>query len=156
VLFGAHLRVGEVCGLNRGDYFPEDGTLRVSRQYTDTGRRELRKTKTAQAKTVTLLRPAQEALDAHLRDHPDGRGLDPMFAGERASRVNSASIPKAVGEGMRGDRYRGVPPSCSATRWPDPGGPIWSQSAQDPGTGRSRTRDGSDEVLARLDGAGPS
>lgn len=90
VIFGAHLRVAEACGLNLSDY--QDGTLSVVRQYTDKGgRRELAPTKTGQHKRVTLLTPARLALEAHLEGN-EGYSWDPMFRGPRGHRLNAAWV----------------------------------------------------------------
>lgn len=94
VLFGAHLRLGELCGLHRGDYSPSAGTLLVERQLTASdGRVSERKTKTGQVKTVALPAPAVAALEAYLAEHPSQQG-DPMFHGPRG-RLTAQWLRKA-------------------------------------------------------------
>lgn len=87
VLYGAHLRIGEVCGLNYSDY--KDGTLTVVRQYSDAGKRMIRKTKTQNHKTVALPPTARAALDAYVKEHP-ALPLTPLFPGPRSDRMNAA------------------------------------------------------------------
>ncbi|TDW50983.1 site-specific recombinase XerD [Curtobacterium sp. PhB42] len=82
-LFGAHLRLGELCGLHRGDYSPSAGTLLVERQIAaGDGKVRERKTKTGQVKTVALPTAAVAALEAYIGEHPARPG-DPMFYGPR-------------------------------------------------------------------------
>ncbi|WIB64384.1 site-specific integrase [Curtobacterium sp. MCBD17_040] len=93
-IFGAHLRIGEVCGLHRGDYDPIAGTLLVERQMTDSdGTRSERGTKTGQVKTVALPAPTIAALEAYISDHP-ALPRQPMFQGPRG-RLNSQWLRKA-------------------------------------------------------------
>lgn len=83
VLFGAHLRLGELCGLHRGDYSPADGSLLVERQLTASdGRVQERRTKTGQTKKVRLPAPAVAALEAYILEHP-ALPYEPMFQGPR-------------------------------------------------------------------------
>lgn len=83
VLFGAHLRLGELCGLHRGDYDPATGKLLVERQLTASdGTVGERGTKTGQVKTLLLLAPTIAALNAYIEDHPAFPSA-PMFYGPR-------------------------------------------------------------------------
>jgi integrase len=94
VMFGAHLRLGELCGLHRGDYDPEAGTLLVERQLTAAdGRVQERKTKTGQVKTVSLPRATTATLLAYIEDHP-ALPYEPMFRGPRG-RLTAQWLRKA-------------------------------------------------------------
>jgi integrase len=65
--FGAHLRVGELVGLQRGDYNPKTGLLRVERQVQEVrGGVQTSTTKTGKAKAVTVLEPVRSRLDSYL------------------------------------------------------------------------------------------
>lgn len=94
VLFGAHLRVAEVAGLNLGDYDPATKTLNVVRQYASNGPRALTPTKTGNHKKVRLLAPAVAALEAHLAE-TTGKPWDPMFRGVSGARMAPRIIQDA-------------------------------------------------------------
>lgn len=94
VMFGAHLRVAEVAGLNRGDYDPTTKSLNVVRQYASNGPRALTPTKTGSHKRVKLLAPAVAALEAHLAD-TSGLPYDAMFRGVSGARMAPRVIQDA-------------------------------------------------------------
>lgn len=91
-MFGAHLRLGELCGLNVGDLDLEAKTLTVVRQSQEIkGGTVLRATKTGNHKTVTLLAPAVVALKAHMKGRhaaPD----DPLFLGPKGGRLSRGYV----------------------------------------------------------------
>ncbi|MDP4333567.1 tyrosine-type recombinase/integrase [Curtobacterium sp. A7_M15] len=93
-MFAAHLRVSEVCGINREDYDRATGILHVRRQYVSHGPRSLGPTKTGAVKKVRLLAPGRAALEAHL-DSTEGQGWQAMFHGPRGHRMNPRSIQDA-------------------------------------------------------------
>jgi integrase len=65
--FGAHLRVGELVGLQRRDYNAKTGLLRVERQVQEVrGGLQTSTTKTGKAKAVTLLEPVRGMLNSHV------------------------------------------------------------------------------------------
>ncbi|GAA3013642.1 site-specific integrase [Microbacterium aurantiacum] len=65
VMFGAHLRLGELVALQRGDY--ADGVLKVERQTTLVdGKPITTKTKTGNARTVALPPTIAAKVEAHL------------------------------------------------------------------------------------------
>ncbi|MCP2636773.1 site-specific integrase [Microbacterium sp. HD4P20] len=79
VMFGAHLRLGELVGLQRGDFDAEAATLRVERQVIDVnGRRLTTPTKTGQARTVALPPSTAAMLKAHI-SATKGAAKSPMF-----------------------------------------------------------------------------
>lgn len=92
VMFGAHLRLGELAGLQRGDFDAEAGTLRVERQHvTLKGQLLITATKTGQARTVTLPPSTRALLSAHLHG-TNGSATEPIFidrTGESSLRPNA-------------------------------------------------------------------
>lgn len=77
VMFGAHLRLGELVALQRGDY--ADGVLRVERQTTlVNGKPVTTATKTGNARKVVLPPSIAAELDAHLA-HSRGFAKAPLF-----------------------------------------------------------------------------
>ncbi|WP_197517312.1 tyrosine-type recombinase/integrase [Microbacterium karelineae] len=108
VKFGAHLRLGELLALQRGDFDAEHGTLRVERQaVTVGGAVKITPTKTGESRTITL--PPSTA--AILRDHlaaptrfhdddaqPAGAGRfpkSPMFVGRNGNPFTRGSLQNA-------------------------------------------------------------
>ncbi|MFD4957398.1 tyrosine-type recombinase/integrase [Microbacterium sp. NPDC058389] len=93
VAYGAHLRLGELIGLQRGDFDADAGTLRVERQVVTVKREVLTtKTKTGQARTVALPPSTRDLLTMHLAA-TRGSAKSPMFVdanGERALTRNAA------------------------------------------------------------------
>jgi integrase len=88
VAMGAHLRVGELLGLNRGDLDAETGKLTVERQTQQVrGGLLIRETKTGKAKTVKLPRQALEAAVAYIESHPAPDNA-PMFTGPKGRRLS--------------------------------------------------------------------
>lgn len=94
VAFSGHLRIGEVCGLNRGDYDVSTGRLTVERQAATTGPTGLDDTKTGNARTVKLLTVGCEVLDKWVAEHPM-LPKAPLFVGTKGVRVNRAHIRNA-------------------------------------------------------------
>jgi len=92
--FGAHLRLGELCGLNRGDADLSAGTLTVTRQsQVVRGGTVLRDTKTRQQRTVAILEPALSMLRAHIEKNP-ALPHAPLFCGERGFRISRGTITR--------------------------------------------------------------
>jgi integrase len=93
VTLGAQLRLGEVCGLNRGDYDDKTGVLTVERQAQRVRGEgvQLRETKTGSKKAVKLPTQAQEAARTHLQS-VTGFPLDPMFRGPKGGRLTSSYL----------------------------------------------------------------
>jgi len=80
VTFWAHLRLGEVVALRRGDVDSDAGTLHVQRQEVETDNGPLETPpKAASVRTVSLPAPAIDALAEHLaiatRASPPGARL---------------------------------------------------------------------------------
>jgi integrase len=87
VALGAHTRLGELCGLNRGDLDLEAGTLVVQRQVQDVpGGLQIRKTKTGKVRTVKLPTVALEAARHHVKANPSLPSA-PLFIGPRGGRL---------------------------------------------------------------------
>jgi len=109
VLFGAHLRVAEVAGLNRGDYDPKTKTktLNVVRQYASNGPRALTPTKTGNHKRVKLLAPAVAALEAHLAS-TTGAPFSPMFTGVSGARMAPRIIQDAFAKARTAAGHPGM------------------------------------------------
>lgn len=84
VAYGAHLRVGELCGLNVGDYDPKTEQLTVRRQADPNG--NLVPTKTGNVKTVRPLGVGLDALKSHLATR-SAIGAAAMFPGARGGRI---------------------------------------------------------------------
>lgn len=88
VMFGAHLRLGELVALQRGDY--ADGLLRVERQTIRVrGEFITTPTKTGNARSVALPPRIAAEVEAHLTA-TSGFGKSPMF-------------PRFDGEGITGN-----------------------------------------------------
>jgi integrase len=97
VAFSAHLRIGEVCGLDRRDYEASTGHLRVERQASTTGPTGLDQTKTGNARRVKLLKVGRDALDGWIT----ARAMlptAPLFVGVKGRRVNRDHIRDAWDE----------------------------------------------------------
>jgi integrase len=94
VMYSAALRLGELCGLNRGDYEVVSGRFFVQRQDSGIGGRTLTQTKTGTTKRVTLMEVGRTALDTHVRAHPMLPDA-PMFTGPRGGRIAPGTIRRA-------------------------------------------------------------
>jgi integrase len=69
--FGAHLRLGEIVALRRGDLDLESGVLRVERQIQNVGGRAVTmKTKTGNSRRVALLPMVVDKMTEYLQEHP--------------------------------------------------------------------------------------
>lgn len=85
VLYGAHLRIGELCGLEWRDWDAKTGTLRVERQITGDATSPT-PPKTGRGKSVVVLEPAAQALAAQRAERP-GVGTAAIFPGAHADRL---------------------------------------------------------------------
>jgi integrase len=91
-MFGAHLRLGELCGLNAGDFDPKTGRLTVERQAIPSkGGVELRPTKTGAIKTVQVLEPALSMLRDYVASRP-AHPKAPMFTGPMGGRITRSAV----------------------------------------------------------------
>ncbi|MCI9856788.1 tyrosine-type recombinase/integrase [Microbacterium proteolyticum] len=91
VAFSGHLRIGEVCGLNRADYDAAKGHLRIERQAANAGPVGLTDTKTGNRRTIKLLAPGQAALDEWIAAHPM-LPTAPLFVGTKGGRINRVHL----------------------------------------------------------------
>lgn len=93
VALGAHVRLGELVGLNVGDVDLESGTIRIERQAQQVRGQGLiiRETKTKSKRTIKLLAPALDALAAHLADNDDPADA-PLFRGPKGGRLTPTYI----------------------------------------------------------------
>lgn len=92
VMFGAHLRIGELAGLNLGDWNPKTQVLTVERQAQETrGGLTLRPTKTGNRRAITPLQPALEAVQRATAGRTDGPDA-PMFRGPKGGRLSAAYV----------------------------------------------------------------
>jgi len=79
VMFGGHLRLGELVALQRADFDPIAESLTVERQAVDVGGEvQITPTKTGHSRTVTLPPSVALMLAAHLAGKT-GFGRSPMF-----------------------------------------------------------------------------
>jgi integrase len=85
VTFSAHLRIGELVGLNASDYDVDSGILLVARQYAG------QPTKTGSRKRIKMLREGRDALRDDLRAHPRV-GEAPMFVDARGRRLSASQL----------------------------------------------------------------
>lgn len=93
VMFGAHLRIGEVVALRRGDY--ADGLLRVERQTIRVrGEFITTPTKTGNARTVALPPRIASELDAFLGAAP-GSSRAPMFPRADGEAITANALGQA-------------------------------------------------------------
>lgn len=94
VLFSGHLRIGELCGLNRRNYDAKTGILTVDHQASLMGGSSTTKTKTKNVKEVKLLTPGMDALAGYMEKNilfPTA----PLFAGPKGTRLTRAWVRKA-------------------------------------------------------------
>lgn len=93
VMFGAHLRIGEVVALRRGDY--ANGLLRVERQTIRVrGEFITTSTKTGNARTVALPPRIADELDAYLKA-TSGFGKAPMFPRADGEAITANALGQA-------------------------------------------------------------
>ena len=91
VALSGHLRIGEVCGLERQDYNPMTGKLTIERQLSVVGPKRTTGTKTDTVRTVKMLAPGIEALNTWLESRPMLPGA-PIFTGPKGGRIDRARI----------------------------------------------------------------
>ncbi|CAN5317390.1 hypothetical protein BH09ACT5_BH09ACT5_01300 [soil metagenome] len=94
VAFSAHLRLGEIVGLNRGDFDPESGKLTISRQVSPVGGTHLKNTKTNNVRVITPMEPGLTVL----REYVAGRAQlpsAPLFVGVRGDRLARGVLSSA-------------------------------------------------------------
>lgn len=93
LLFGAHLRVGELCGLNRRDVGVDKATVTVSRQAQRLPQEGvvLTPTKTGTTRTIVMLKPARELIAAHIADHPMVPN-SPLFINRDGQRLSARAV----------------------------------------------------------------
>jgi len=91
VALSGHLRIGEVCGLSRGDFNAATGRLRIERQLSLVGPKRLAETKTGNQRGLILLKPGWDALEAWIAAHPMLPSA-PLFTGPKGGRIDRARI----------------------------------------------------------------
>jgi integrase len=90
--FGAHLRLSELCGLNRGDIDLKTMTVLVERQAQQTpGGLQIRATKTSNSKTIRLLSLAHKDAEALLKASIGPKDA-PLLTGAKGGRINAGVI----------------------------------------------------------------
>jgi integrase len=87
MLFSAHVRLGELIGLNAADYDATSGIVHVTK--SDTG-----PTKTGQEKHVRLLQRGVDAMTDYLSEQPR-IGNAPLFSGPKGGRLPRATLRSA-------------------------------------------------------------
>jgi integrase len=93
VMFGAHLRLGELVALQRGDY--ADGVLKVERQTTlVNGKPITTKTKTGNARTVALPPRIAAEVEEHLAASK-GFARAPMFLRSDGEPITNHALGQA-------------------------------------------------------------
>lgn len=88
IMFSAHLRLGELIGLNVNDYVRKTNLITVERQVTGLG--FTTDTKTGQHKTIHLLSPGVAAIDRL----PVRIGTAALIPGARAARMPRISLQR--------------------------------------------------------------
>jgi integrase len=95
LMFGAHLRLGEMVALERGDYDPKRRTLRVERQAaTADGVRTTAPTKTGEARVVAIPPSLAVVLEGHLAS-TTGFPRSPLFARADGSVMTTGQVQQA-------------------------------------------------------------
>lgn len=94
VTFSGSLRLGEAIGLNRGDFDPKTGVLRVERQEDDRDGRRLTNVKNGEIDDVPLYGDALDLLTTYVKKNP-ALPLAPMFSGAKTGRLPRGTIRKA-------------------------------------------------------------
>ena len=89
IMFSAHLRLGELIGLNVNDYVRKTNLITVERQVTGLGLTT--DTKTGQHKTIHLLSPGVAAIDRL----PARIGMTALIPGARVERMPRISLQRA-------------------------------------------------------------
>jgi integrase len=84
---GAHVRLGELVGLNRGDVDVKTGRITIERQAQQArGGLVIRQTKTGNRRQIKMLEPARAALVDHLKGNTDPAEA-PLFRGPKGGRL---------------------------------------------------------------------
>jgi len=92
--FGAHLRLGELTGLDRRHIDLKAGTISIEQQAQQArGGLQIRQTKTGTAETIKLPARALSEIAAYLRANPKLPN-SPLFNGERGGRLSRGYIYK--------------------------------------------------------------
>ena len=88
-LLGAHVRLGELVGLNVGDIDLETGRITVNKQSQEVRGQGVvtRPTKTGQGRTIKVLTPAMDVLREYMKDNTDGPD-EPLFRGPKGGRLS--------------------------------------------------------------------
>jgi len=87
LMLAAHLRLGELCGLERRDIDLAKGTVRVERQSMEVpGGFQLMPPKAGSRRTVTMLPYVLPSLETYIREHPM-TSLAPLFVGVKGRRI---------------------------------------------------------------------
>jgi integrase len=94
VAYNGSLRLGELVGLNRGDFDASTGELTVERQVSDRGGAHTKKTKTGQVGTVPLYGEALDLLTEYVRNNPAMPNA-PMFRSAKGKRISRAKVQRA-------------------------------------------------------------
>lgn len=90
--FGAHLRLSELCGLNRGDINLKAMTVLVERQAQQApGGLQIRDTKTSNTKRIRLLGLAHKDVEDLLKTSIGHKDV-PLLTGARGGRINAGVI----------------------------------------------------------------
>jgi integrase/recombinase XerC len=83
LLYGAGLRINEALSLNVGDVPRIEGAMRV----TGKGNKQ---------RIVPILPAVREAIETHLKLHPNPAPAEPLFLGERGKRLNAGVTQKIL------------------------------------------------------------
>ncbi|MFT4235286.1 MAG: tyrosine-type recombinase/integrase [Microbacterium sp.] len=107
VMLGGHLRLGELVGLQRGDYDSERRSLRIERQTVVVASKEVvTATKTGQAREVPLPPSVANLLDAHLAE-TSGFPKSPMFTGKDGRGLSRHALQRAWAKGVKATGLEG-------------------------------------------------
>lgn len=99
IMFAAHLRLGELIGLNANDLDRASGRLRVERQKRANG--DTADTKTGQHKNIRMLAMGRRAVERL----PRRIGAAPLIPGSRGDRLPRSTLQRAWTEATRSAGY---------------------------------------------------
>lgn len=91
VAYSGSLRIGEVAGLNRGDFDAQTGVLHVERQFSERGGMHLDRTKSGQIKDVPLYGEGLRLLREHVRQNL-AFPTAPIFTTSRGRRMSARHL----------------------------------------------------------------
>ncbi|MDX6266876.1 MAG: hypothetical protein QOD70_1616 [Frankiales bacterium] len=110
VALWAHTRIGEALALRRGDFDPEQGTLRIERQQIELAGGGVRivPPKAGSARTTHLPRPAVAAVTRQLEQLGPGLPSAPLFTDRKGRPLRAAHVQHAWSQAAKDVGLNGV------------------------------------------------